>query len=134
MSELEKLLEWGWRHEDASLEQQTALTAEKVYELGQKVDDLTAEIRQYREAVADAYEPGCDCATCELFRASEGQDAVGSDPNSYNPASRGLGDRDVTGHSAATKQCPRTGTDGHNHPANPCPVCEGTGSAESEQK
>ena len=23
--------------------------------------------------------------------------------------------------------CPRIGTDGHNHPANPCPICEGRG-------
>lgn len=29
--------------------------------------------------------------------------------------------------------CPRTGEDGHNHPANPCPVCEGTGRIDAAQ-
>lgn len=36
-------------------------------------------------------------------------------------------DPDEIGDTVSTRPCPDIGKDAHNHPANPCPECSGTG-------
>lgn len=44
-------------------------------DLLKRLDKAEDEIERLRTAIAYAYEPGCDCATCELHRkALEGDD------------------------------------------------------------